>query len=132
MIYVLDTSAWYAFVFETEEAHQIADQCMSEKPELIVPYPVLEELTALAHHRINKNSVIDRIYYPFYTSPFITIQYLDSEDDKNIWKLYQSLPNKIDYMDACIFYYSKKFKLPIFTFDNHFKELSPKPHLVPR
>jgi predicted nucleic acid-binding protein len=132
MKYVLDTSAWYAYVIDSDVAHNKALEFIHENPDLVVVYPVIEELAALIHHRRGKPTVIKSVYTPFFTSPNIQVEYPTSQIDQEIWALYKNNQNKIDYVDTCVFYYSRKLKLPIFTFDSHFKDLSPKPHLVPR
>jgi predicted nucleic acid-binding protein len=125
---LLDTSAWYGFVSKDDQFHTRAVNYLKKDPFLLIPYPVLEELTAILHHRKGKRNTIIALQ-ELRISNISKIIYLNEKEDKEIWKLYTSLTSKIDYVDASIIWLARKLTIPVFTFDKHFKNIGLK--LVP-
>ena len=121
---VLDTSAWYGYIFSDDSFHHQAKSFLTKfKPDLITPYPVLEELAAIAHHRKGKSPVMTYVFKPLLQSRHNQTVYLSPQADHQIWDIYQQTPAKIDYVDASVIWLSRKLDLPIFTFDRHFRNL---------
>lgn len=127
---LLDTSAWYAYIFDTDAANIKARAIIQSNPFLIIPFTVIEELAALIHHRKNKTAVHSSVYQALIKSPRASIIHITKKDHQDIWQLYQETPNKIDFVDASIVYFSNKLDLPIFTFDQHFQDKSLKLRLL--
>lgn len=130
MKFVLDTSAWYAFIAKDDRFHQQAKDQLTHNTSLVVPYPVFEELAALVHKRLGKrivNSHVGRLMQ----STTSEIIYISAADNQDIWKIYQSHPNWLDYVDASCIWLSRKLDLPIFTFDQKLRQLLDVP-FVPK
>lgn len=126
---IADTSAWYAFILKPDKFHQKAEEFIQKiQPSLLFTYPVLEELTSLLHHREGKKRAISSIE-KIKNNPLFQIVYLTSNEEKEIWNIYKKTERVIDYVDASIIWLAKQQKIPIFTFDAHFKNLGLK--LVP-
>ncbi len=122
---VADTSAWYAFVLKPDRFHEKAEEFIKIKPSLLFPYPVLEELAALIHHREGKKITINDIE-KIRNHPLFQVVYLTISEEKEVWDIYKTTESKIDYIDASVVWLAKKAALPIFTFDTHFKKLGLK------
>lgn len=120
---ILDTSGWYAYILEADEFHRKAVEFVKRKPKLTLPYPVLEELIALLHHREGKKKTTAALDALRRLSD-IELVFLGNEEEKQIWKLYKKTANKINYVDASIIWLAKRMDLPIFSFDAHFKKLN--------
>ena len=119
---ILDTSGWYAYILEADEFHKQAVEFVKKKPKLAMPYPVLEELIALLHHREGKKNTIAALEALRNLSD-TEVVFIGYEEEKQIWGLYKKAGSKIDYVDASIIWLAKKLDLPVFSFDAHFKKL---------
>lgn len=122
MRFVLDTSAWYAYISTPDIQHSEAKSVIKQKPSLSVPYPVFEELVALTHKRQGKAIALKGVG-KLLLSNAVDIIYISPADNQEIWELYQSYPNWLDYVDASVIWLSRKLDLPIFTFDRHLRQL---------
>jgi predicted nucleic acid-binding protein len=131
MKYVLDSSAWYAWTITTDRYHLESSQIIEKNPELVVPFAVFEELNALIFHRFGKTKTVEALQ-PLLDSDRSTITLPTKIEANDLWHLFLTCSPNIDYVDASVYYYSRKLKLPIFTFDSHFRDFKPKPHLHPR
>ncbi|MDP3093626.1 MAG: PIN domain-containing protein [bacterium] len=125
---VLDTSGWYAFVLKRDKFHELAVKFLNSRPYLVLPYPVLEELIALLHHREGKQLTI-KIIDKLRNSQAVKIVHFDEEKEKQIWEHYKNIGRQIDYVDAAVIFLAQKLDLPVFGFDKHFKNLRLK--LIP-
>ncbi len=124
---IIDTSAWYAFILETDRFHERAEKFIRSKPNLLIIYPVLEELIALVHHRQGKKitiRVIEKI------KSLTQLFYPTLNEEKEIRDVYKKTHEKIDYVDSSVIWLSRKFDLPVFGFDKHFKDIGID--LIPR
>ncbi len=129
MKYILDSSAWYAFISENDHAHEISRKFLNKTPQLIVLFSVFEELLAVVHKR--KGAGLAKKYVGGLLELENTeVIWFDERIHKEIWKMYKNSPNYIDYVDCSVVWYSQKTGYPIFGFDKHFKRI--RANIVPK
>lgn len=129
---ILDTNAWYAYIIKPDKFHHAATTIIKENPYIYIPYPVLEELSALTHYRLGKK-ITQKSVYPFaYHSSRSEIVYVNAQDDQEIWEIYNQTQSKLSYVDASVVWLSRKLDLPIFTFDRHLRHPSLNLNYLPQ
>lgn len=119
---ILDTSGWYAFLTPDDVYHTDAVNFVKQKPHIVVPFTVLEELSALVHNRRGKDAVLAGVG-KLLTSPLVEVYYFSEEESLKIWDTYSQTPTYIDYVDASVIWLAKQTSFPIFGFDKHFRKM---------
>ncbi|MBI2009865.1 MAG: PIN domain-containing protein [Candidatus Chisholmbacteria bacterium] len=80
---VLDTSAWYAYLFKKDKFyHQAKTTVNLNKPSFVIPYPVIEELAAIIHNRKGKKVALTHVYQALAQSKHTEIAYIDPHKDQ--------------------------------------------------
>jgi len=122
---LLDSSALFGLFFEHDRFHTPAKKQISELTETTILFTVFEEVVALVHHRRTPKDArkISNILLENIT---ITHTSLTNQHVQEINELWQTLPDKIDFVDASLLWAQKKYNLPIITFDAHLNSLQKK------
>jgi predicted nucleic acid-binding protein len=119
---ILDTSGWLASVVKNDVFHQRAADFILEKPELIVPETVFEELIALLQYRFNRKTAQKNGEALLGVGLYL----LNQKEIVASWRFFCQTKPAISWVDATLAVISQKLDLPIFTFDRHFKSLKLK------
>jgi predicted nucleic acid-binding protein len=125
MKYILDTCFWYAALDQKDLFHSEAKKIIELQPQLIVPFPVFEELSALVHHRENKKTTLQAVG-KLLSSSLVHIRYITEIENREIWEYYQKTPGQIDYVDCSVIWLAQKLQLPVLTFDEPLKRILKK------
>src|SRR3989338_9779607 len=117
---IVDTTAWYGYFVKSDKFHDESVAFIDTKPEIIISNIIFEEVLALLHHRVSKKFAAEAgktvLGLCAHTTPYVS-----AEENEDIMRLYAHSMQYIDYVDASIVWLSRKFDLPVFTFDEHFK-----------
>ena len=122
MTLVVDTSAIFAYLFSDDKFHLPAVGVVNSKQKMLMPYTVFEEVLALSYHRLGKEKAVI-IRKNIIDSDMIKIVYIGPNEEIQIGELFGNTKRVIDYVDASVYWLSKKKNLPVFGFDRHFKGL---------
>lgn len=116
---VLDTSGWYAYVSKDDLQHEEGAAFVAERHELFILETVFEEITALLHNRFGKKVAVE------HGSALIEVGFtlLTQEDIRHAWSLFRNTPTQVSFVDCTAVIASKKFRLPVFGFNSHFRNL---------
>ncbi len=115
---VVDTSAWYAFVVAADDYHQAAIEFIQPDTDLIFPFTVFEEFTALIQSRFGKKKAIE-------SGSKINkygVLALTKSDLRASWEMFRRSPAAVSYVDCTVAAVAKRFNLPVFGFDPHFSK----------
>jgi len=119
---VLDTSAWYSYIFENDKFHKQSRLLIEKTPKLYVVYPVYEEILALFHHRAGKKMALVGVE-ALRKSRMVEIVFLNEGEEKEVWDIYKKTFNWLDYVDASVVWLARKMDLPVFGFDSDFEKM---------
>jgi uncharacterized protein len=119
---ILDTSAWYSYIFENDKFHEQSKSLIKKTSKLYVAYPVYEEILALFHHRAGKKMTLVGVE-ALRKSRMVEMVFLTGDEEKEIWDIYKKTFNWLDYVDASVVWLARKMDLPVFGFDSHFEKM---------
>lgn len=122
---LLDSSAIIAFFVEDDTFHTIAKKSFTEIAHTTLLSTVLEEVLAVIHHRVTPKKARE-ISATLLNNQLITLTCQTSQHVQEINELWQTLPDKIDFVDASLLWAQKKYNLPIITFDAALNTLQKK------
>lgn len=119
--YLVDSSAIIAYLNEEPQTKKINLQFHTAS-KLVIPFTVLEEVSAVLFHRYSKELAKKSAEY-FVKSNKVTIYCFDHAETTSFITYWNSLPSQLDFVDASLIWIQEKTNLPILTLDRHFGQV---------
>ena len=121
----IDTSALIALYVKNDDFHFKAisywEKAKRANYKFLISNFIFEELTTWLCYKKNKQSAMHAGNYLLANEDILPIKPVLPEDEKEAWKLFCKLPERLSFTDCTSFAIMRRFRIKsVFTFDKHF------------